>query len=154
MKRNYSEKGFTLIELMIVVMIMSTLAALIVPRLAGRSDESKRAAARADIDANLSNALDLFELDNGAYPTTEQGLRALAESPGLSAAGSLSPSQSPSSRWKGPYVKKNTFKDPWGNPYQYRSPGTLQPDYDLFSFGPDGAEGGGDDIGNWSADKT
>ncbi len=149
MKRNYRDKGFTLIELMIVVMIMSTLAALIVPRLAGRSDESKRAAARADIDANLSNALDLFELDNGAYPTTEQGLRALAESPsGLSAAAS------PSSRWKGPYVKKNAFKDPWGNPYQYRSPGTFHQDYDLFSFGPDGAEGGGDDIGNWSADKS
>ncbi len=144
MKHRPLEKGFTLIELMIVVIILSTLAAMIVPRLAGRSDESKRAAAHADIDANLGNALDLYELDNGFYPTGEQGLRALVEAPTTSPV---------PSRWKGPYVKKTEFKDPWGNPYQYRAPGTFNKDYDLFSYGPNGVEGGNDDIGNWSSDK-
>ena len=132
--------GFTLVEIMLVVIIIATLAALIVPRFAGRSEEAKKAAARADIDANLSNALDLYEMDNGAYPTTDQGLAALVAQPTASPA---------PKNWKGPYLKKKTFKDPWGNPYQYRSPGTHGTDYDLFSMGPDGVEGGGDDIANW-----
>lgn len=104
------------------------------------SEESKITAARTDIESNLANALDLYELDNGFYPTTEQGLRALTFAPD---------SPPVPKKWKGPYVKKSIFEDPWGQPYQYRSPGNHGPDYDLFSMGPDGNEGGGDDIGNW-----
>lgn len=143
MKRNHFEKGFTLIELMIVMIILSTLAAMIVPRFTGRSEESKKSVAKADVEGNIGNALDLYELDNGIYPATDQGLMALVDVP----------SSPPVPRnWRGPYVKKKEFKDPWGNPYQYRSPGTVNKDYDLFSYGPDGAQGGSDDIGNWSGD--
>lgn len=142
-KKKY-QKGFTLVELMVVVIILSTLAAMVVPRFAGRSEESKRAAAKTDIEANIGNALDLYELDNGFYPTTEQGLKALVEIP-----------QAPPAplHWKGPYVKKKEFKDPWGNAYRYRSPGTAVADYDLFSFGPNGSEGGQDDISNGEEDQ-
>lgn len=135
-------KGFTLIELMVVVMILSALAAMIVPRFAGRTEESKRAAARADIEGNIASALDLFELDNGFYPTTEQGLAALCERP----ASPPLPRQ-----WKGPYVKKKQFHDPWGHAYLYRSPGAMGSNYDLWSMGPDGMEGGDDDLGNGAA---
>lgn len=142
MKKCRSEEGFTLVELMLVVIIIATLAAMIVPRFAGRSEEAKKAAAHADIDANLSNGLDMYELDNGQYPTSEQGLAALVELPAISP---LPP------KWKGPYLKKKAFQDPWGRPYQYRSPGLHNPDYDLFSLGPDGVEGTTDDINNWDA---
>jgi general secretion pathway protein G len=134
------DRGFTLIEIMLVVIIIATLAAMLVPRFAGRSEEAKKAAAKADVEANLSNALDLYEADNGAYPTTDQGLGALVALPS---------SPPVPAHWKGPYLKKSTFKDPWGNPYQYRFPGTHGGDYDLFSMGPNGAEGGGDDVANW-----
>lgn len=143
--RAVKNAGFTLIEIMLVVIIIATLAALIVPRFVGRSEEAKKAAARADIDANLSNALDLYEMDNGAYPTTDQGLAALVAQP-------MAPPLP--KNWKGPYLKKKTFKDPWGNPYQYRCPGVHGVDYDLFSLGPDGTEGGGDDIVNWDETAT
>jgi len=136
----YDKRGFTLIELMLVVAIIGTLAAMVIPRYAGRSEEAKKAAAKADIEGNIANALDMYELDNGAYPTTEQGLSALVELPSA-------PPVPP--RWKGPYLKKKTFKDPWGNPYQYRCPGTHTTDYDLLSMGRDGVEGGNDDITNW-----
>jgi general secretion pathway protein G len=145
MNRDRKNAGFTLVELMIVVIILSTLAAMIIPRFAGRSEESKKSAAQVDISSNINNALDLYEMDNGAYPTTEQGLIALA----------VEPTTPPlPKRWKGPYVKKKEFKDPWGNPYQYRAPGTRSKDYDLYSFGPNGVEGGGDDIGNWEEDHA
>lgn len=138
-------RGFTLVEMLIVVVIISTLAAMIVPRFAGRSEEAKVGAARADVDANLAGALDLYELDNGAYPTTEQGLGALLEEPSTSPA---------PAKWKGPYLKKKKrLDDPWGRGYQYRSPGTRNPDYDLFSLGPDGTEGSKDDIANWDDEK-
>lgn len=143
--RENKERGFTLIEIMLVMIIIGLMAAMIVPRFAGRSEDAKKTAARADIDANLSNALDLYETDNGAYPTTEQGLTALVAAP-------TSPPLA--KNWKGPYLKKKSFKDPWGNPYQYRSPGTHSGDYDLFSMGPDGVEGGGDDIANWDETTT
>ncbi len=129
-------RGFTLIELMLVIIIIGLLVAMVVPRLAGRSQQARIAAAQADINANLSVALDLFEFDSGRYPSTEEGLGALLKAP-------------PSApRWSGPYVKKGIPLDPWGHSYVYRSPGRLSEDYDLLSYGPDGAEGGNDDITN------
>lgn len=135
-----SKKGFTLIELMLVVIIIGVLVSMVVPRLAGRSEEARITTAKADIHANISVALDLFELDNGKYPTTEEGLAALRAKP----ASSLN--------WKGPYFKKAPL-DPWGKEYIYRSPGEHNPDYDLYSYGPDATEGGGDDITNWEEEK-
>jgi len=132
--------GFTLIELMLVVIIIGVLAAMVVPRLAGRSEQAREAAARADIEASIATALDLYELDNGQYPTTEQGLGALR----------AKPSSAPiPENWRGPYLKKEP-KDPWGKPYYYKFPGEHNiGGYDLASWGKDGAEGGGDDIVNW-----
>ena len=136
-------KGFTLIELMLVVMIIATLAALVVPKFTGRADQAKTAAARVDIDTNIPTALDLYELDNGFYPSTEQGLAALRSAP------STAPIPQ---KWNGPYLKRKSL-DPWGNPYHYQQPGTHNPaGYDLYSFGKDGAEGGTDDIVNWEVE--
>jgi general secretion pathway protein G len=113
---------------------------MVVPRLTGRSKKARAAIARTDILGNIPTALDMYELDNGMFPTTDQGLEALIQKP----TGSPVPK-----KWSGPYLKKAPT-DPWDNPYQYRNPGTQNPDlYDLFSFGPDGREGGGDDITNW-----
>jgi general secretion pathway protein G len=135
------QRGFTLIEIMVVVVIMGVLAALVVPKLLNRAGESKVAAAKVDI-ATIMQALKLYKLDNQRYPTTEQGLQALIEKPtgGPAANG-----------WKaGGYVEKMP-KDPWGNPYQYLSPG-IKGEVDVFSYGADGQPGGtGDDadIGSW-----
>jgi len=137
MKNKY---GFTLIELMLVVIIIGALAAMILPRLAGRSEQARVAIAKADICSNISMALDLYELDNGTYPTTEQGLNALMTKP----ASAPTPVN-----WNGPYLKREP-KDPWGNLYAYSFPAlnnTLG-DYDLFSLGLDGVEGE-DDVNNW-----
>jgi len=136
-------RGFTLIELMLVVIIISVLAAMVVPRLVGRSQEARIAAAQADIESNIAMALGLYELDNGMFPTTEQSLEALRKKP---------PTPPTPPKWKGPYVKKLP-KDPWGNPYAYVSPGTHNvQDYDLFSYGPDGIESA-DDIVNWEEEE-
>lgn len=131
-----NKKGFTLIELMLVVIIIGVLVSMVVPRLAGRSEEARVAAVKADINANISVALDLYELDNGKYPDTEEGLAALLAKPASAA------------KWKGPYLKKEPL-DPWGRKYLYKSPGDHYGDYDLYSCGPDGIEGGEDDIVNW-----
>ncbi len=131
-----SKKGFTLVELMLVVIIIGVLVAMVVPRMAGRSEQARKGVAQADVDLNISTALKLYELDNGAFPTTEEGLDAL-----LSA-----PSSAPN--WSGPYLEKKPM-DPWGKVYQYKSPGMHRTyDYDLYSLGRDGVESS-DDVDNW-----
>lgn len=130
--------GFSLIELLLVLVIIVALAAIVVPRFAGRSEQARVTAAHADL-ANLEVALDAFEVDATRYPTTDEGLRALVERP------------SEVREWHGPYLKRGVPRDPWGNPYDYRSPGTHHAEgYDLHSWGPDGRDGGEDDIDNWS----
>ena len=132
-----NRRAFTLIELMLVVIIIGILSAMVVPRLASRSEQARKATAAADVSGAIPLALDLFEVDNGRYPTTEEGLAALRQKPGGL------------DRWKGPYLKKSA-KDPWGNDYVYRFPGSHNNnDYDLFSKGPDGSENTEDDITNW-----
>jgi general secretion pathway protein G len=136
-------QGFTLIEIIVVITIMAIMAALIVPRVVGRTDDAKITAAKADI-ATLMNALKLYHLDNGRYPTTEQGLRALVEKP------TVDPTPA---NWKaGGYLDANSVhKDPWGNEYQYLNPG-LHGEIDVMSFGRDGQAGGEGpdaDIGSW-----
>ena len=130
--------GFTLIEILLVVAIIGALAAMVVPRLTGRSEKAKAAAAQADIRANISTALKMYEIDVGSFPTTEQGLDALLKAPaGVDAAA-----------WRGAYLERKPL-DPWGRPYQYKFPGVRNPaGYDLYSMGRDGVEGE-DDIGNW-----
>jgi general secretion pathway protein G len=134
-------RGFTLIEIMVVVVIMGVLAALVVPKLLNRASESKVAAAKVDI-ATLMQALKLYKLDNQRYPTTEQGLQALLTKPTSGPA---------ANGWKaGGYIEKMP-KDPWGNPYQFLSPGT-KGEVDIFSYGSDGQPGGTDDaadVGSW-----
>jgi len=140
-----SRRGFTLIELLLVILIISILAALVVPRFANRSEQARVSAATVDVRANLATALDLYELDNGGYPTTTQGLEALLREP----MGSPRPRN-----WNGPYVRGGVPKDPWGNPYVYRSPCNRPDcDYELLSFGPDGVEGSDDDITSWDAEN-
>ncbi len=130
------KKGFTLIEIMLVVIIIGVLVAMVMPRLAGRSQEARVAAARADIYSNISVALDLYELDNGKYPSSLDTL--------------LKKTQ----QGKGPYLKREPI-DPWRRPYRYKSPGTHNTeDYDLYSLGPDGQEGTSDDVINWQAQDT
>ena len=134
--------GFTLIEILLVVIIIATLSAMALPRLAGRSEQARKAAASADVQVNIPTALKLYELDNGFFPTTEQGLEALL----------IQPSTNPVPKnWNGPYLEKKTG-DPWNRPYQYQSPGTHRPhDYDLYSMGKNkDPKVTDDDITNWS----
>lgn len=136
--------GFTLIELMIVVVILAVLAAAVIPRLTGRTQQARISTAQMDISGNISVALDLYELDNGQYPTADQGLQALR----------TKPSSSPVPiNWSGPYLKRRPL-DPWKNEYKYTCPGTHSNDYDLYSVGPDGAEGTEDDVTNWEAESS
>jgi len=131
-------RGFTLIELLLVLVILATLAAVVVPKFTRRSEQARITAARADI-ANLEVALDSFEVDTGRYPTMEEGLAALLKQPG------------DVKEWHGPYIRRGLPKDPWGNAYVYAYPGQHNADdYDLYSFGVNGQEGGDDDIDNWS----
>lgn len=130
MQPGYFKRGFTLIELMLVVIIIGVLSAMVVPRLVGRSEQAKIAAAKADINANISIAMDMFELDSGNYPDKLDDLR---NNPGLG------------NKWRGPYLKRNPV-DPWGRPYKYER-GSEEKDYKLCSSGPDEAKAE-DDICN------
>ena len=131
--------AFTLIELLLVLVILAVLAAVVVPKFTGRSEQARVAAAKADISA-IELQLDAFEIDAGRFPTTEEGLGALITPPAQVR------------QWNGPYLKKGVPVDPWGNPYVYRFPGQINTTgVDVYSYGPDGNEGGGDDVGNWAA---
>jgi general secretion pathway protein G len=137
-----SASGFTLIELMLVLVILATLSAIVLPKLTGHSQRAKVVSAKTQI-SQLDVALDAFEIDLGRYPTTVEGLRALVERPTADSDG-----------WQQPYLKRDIPLDPWGGEYVYRYPGQYNPDgYDLYSCGPDGKLGGDDDITNWS-DET
>jgi general secretion pathway protein G len=130
--------GFTLLEIMLVVVIMGILMTVAVVKLGGKTQQAQIAAAQADIKA-FSQALGLFEMDCGSYPTTEQGLQALvAQTPNCT-------------NWKGPYIESGKIKDdPWGTKYIYKCPGEKLPhSFDLYSAGHDKVEGTEDDIGNW-----
>ena len=136
------QRGFTLLEVMVVIVILGILAALVVPKIISRPDEARVIAAKQDI-ASLMQALKLYRLDNQRYPTTEQGLQALLTKPTASPI---------PQNWKpGGYVERLP-KDPWGNPYQYLNPG-VRGEIDVFSYGADGAPGGEGndaDIGSWN----
>ena len=128
--QNNRRKGFTLIELMVVILILAILAALIVPKVFGRAGEAKVGAAKADI-SQLSSLLQTFRIDCDRFPTTEEGLNALRIAPsGLEG------------KWKGPYTTKDIPNDPWGHGYDYEYPGANGQDYVLKSYGADGAPGG------------
>jgi general secretion pathway protein G len=130
--------GFSLIELLLVLVILAILATVVVPKFTGRSEQAKEAKAKTDI-SQLDLALDAFEVDNGRYPSADEGLAALVTPPPSATA------------WKGPYLKRDVAKDPWEQPYIYRFPGQNNPtSYDLLSTGKDQREGGGDDITNWT----
>jgi general secretion pathway protein G len=135
-------RGFTLIEVMVVVVILAILAALIVPKIMSRPDEARTVAARQDV-ATIMQALRLYRLDNLRYPTSEQGLAALVTPP---TSGPAAPN------WKAGGYLERLPKDPWGNPYQYLNPG-LRGEIDVFSFGADGIAGGTGidaDVGSWN----
>lgn len=132
------DKGFTLIEILIVVIIIGLLASLVGPKLFSKVSGARQKSAKAQIEL-FGTALDAFRLDTGRYPTTEEGLKALREKP------------SGADAWQGPYLPKEIPVDPWGNPYVYKCPGD-HGDYDLISFGLDKVEGGegeNQDIVSW-----
>jgi general secretion pathway protein G len=143
MRRKIGDRGFTLIELMVVIVILGILAGMIIPRIMGRPDEARQAKARVQIQG-LETALKLYKLDNGNYPTTEQGLQALTEAPTV---GIL-----PKNWRQGGYLEKGKVpKDPWGNDFAYLCPGA-RGEFDLSSYGADGEPGGegkNKDINSW-----
>ena len=142
-KLKCNNQGFTLIELMVVIIILGILAMWVAPKIMSRPEEAKQVKARLDIQ-NLETALKLYKLDNGIYPSTEQGLTALVEMPETGVV--------PKKWKKGGYLEKGRVpKDPWGNDFIYLSPG-LKGDFDIICYGADGVPGGEDenkDINNW-----
>jgi general secretion pathway protein G len=133
-KRN---QGFTLVELLLVLAILATLAAIVLPKFSGRSEQAKYTAAQSQI-SNFDLVLDAFEVDNGYYPDGKDGLQSLVVSP------------KDSDEWRGPYLKQGIPLDPWGAEYIYEYPGKQNEDsYDIMSMGADGREGGNDDVTNW-----
>jgi general secretion pathway protein G len=130
-----SEKGFSLIELIVVLIILGLLAAVVAPKVMDKLSKSKDQIAKIQIK-ELEGALQLFSFDVGRFPTSGEGLDSLVRNPGNMDS------------WRGPYLSKDVPKDPWGRPYGYRCPG-MHADYDLYSVGADGVDGGDDDICSW-----
>jgi general secretion pathway protein G len=138
-----NKKGFTLIELMVVIAILAMLGGIVAPKVIGRLRQAKPQKAKIDL-TQIETGLDMYAADNGSYPTTEQGLQSMITKP-------TTPPEP--MNWSGPYVKPTDFKDPWGVIYIYTSPSTHEGyDFDLYSFGSDGQEGGtgeAADVTNW-----
>lgn len=145
LRRRSLRRGFTLVELLLVIIIIGTLAAIVVPRFVGRGEDARIAAAKQQI-SNFSTALEGYALDNfDRYPTSDQGLDALRNPPTAAPV---------PKKWKGPYLSKDIPVDPWGNPYSYQSPGANAPEsFDLWSSGPDGQAGNDDDITSWGTNE-
>lgn len=131
-----NRKGFTFVEILLVVVIIGILASMVLPRFVGRSEEARKSVALSDINASISTALDMYELDNGQYPDKLDDL--------LVKPGDLK-------SWNGPYLKKKPV-DPWGRDYIYK-PTSDKKDYELMSYGRDGVAGGGDDVSNKQAES-
>jgi len=132
MKRRSTRSAFTLVELLVVIVIIALLSSLVAPKFFGKLDNAKVKTAYTQMQM-LSQALDSFRLDVGRYPTTEEGLQILWTK------------DSSTKNWDGPYLPKPVKEDPWGNSYHYKKPGKDGNEYDLYSFGSDGKEGGSDD---------
>jgi len=144
--RRARHAGFTLIEIMVVVIIIGLLAALVAPQMLTQVDKARVTKAKADVQA-MQTALTMFKLDNYVYPTTDMGLKALAQKPDATTV----------KNWRPGGYLQHVNKDPWGNEYQYHLPGTHGGEYDLFSFGADGKPGGEGydaDVGNWNLDQA
>ncbi len=140
--RPRNKRGFTLVELLLVLVILGTLAAIVVPKFSGRTEQARVTAAKTQI-ANFRTALDAFEIDVGYYPKGRDGLQDLVNEP-----------RDAGSAWKGPYISEIPL-DPWGNPYVYECPGkNSRQGFDISSFGPDGRQGGDDDICSWLLSDT
>lgn len=140
-KRHAAQHAFTLVEMLLVLVILAVLAAIVIPKMSGRSQQAKVTAASSQINS-IELALDAYEVDTGAYLQGSGGLGSLVDEP------------NGARNWKGPYLKKGVPLDPWGNDYIYTYPGKNNPKgYDMSSNGPDGRSGGDDDITNWDAKK-
>jgi len=136
-----TQRGFTLIELLIVIIIIAILAAVVIPRIIGRTEDAKISAAIADI-SSFQSQLNIYNADIGTFPTADQGLQGLVTNPG-------------NPKWKGPYLQgmEKVKMDPWGHPYIYKQPGDGNRDFDILSAGPDGQVGTPDDIQSWNLQK-